>query len=64
MDDCSAGKRLRASKTSALEIKILWWNVEIYDKTRRESVTNEYNSKLVGITPIEDKLWENRLRVV
>lgn len=56
MDDCSAGKRLRTSKTSALEIKILWWNVEIYDKTRRESVTNEYISKLVGITPIEDKL--------
>lgn len=64
MDDCSAGKRLRTSKTSALEIKMLWWNVEIYDKTRRESVTNEYISKLVGIAPIEDKLWENRLRMV
>ena len=47
------------NKFSVTEMRILKW---ICGKTLKDRISNKHIRELVGVTPIEDKMRENRLR--
>ena len=56
--ECWANKKQHTQKISVAEMRMLRW---MCGKTRMNKVRNEDIHSLVGVTPIEDKMRENRL---
>lgn len=57
--ECWAIKKQHISKMSVAEMRMLRW---MCGKTRKDRIRNECIRETVGVTQIEDKLRENRLR--
>ena len=57
--ECRGIKRYHAQKMSVADMRMLRW---ICGNTRRDNVRNEDIRTKIGVTPIEKKMRENRLR--
>ena len=56
--ECWTNKKQHTQKISITEMRMLRW---MCGKTKMDKVRNEDIHSLVGVTPIEDKMRENRL---
>ncbi|VFQ95537.1 unnamed protein product [Cuscuta campestris] len=57
--ECWAVKKTHVRHLHAAEMRMLRW---ICGKTRLDRISNEVIRRQVGMAPVEDKLWEARLR--
>ena len=53
---CWTMKKVHENKLGVIEMRLLKW---IYDKTRKDRLSNEYSRGAVGIAQIKDKVMEN-----
>ncbi|VFQ79507.1 unnamed protein product [Cuscuta campestris] len=57
--ECWAVKKTHVRHLNAAEMRMLRW---MCGKTRLDRISNEVIQRQVGMAPMEDKLWEARLR--